>query len=110
MPSIDCRVWIIGSLESRFLILFPIHIVSSTLRQIYWWQLLLVLIGCKDNIVVQPWDIVLVTYNLVPLILPLIIVAVFIIKCRVWDTHRRAHATRPTSLSLQQMLFTIAAH
>jgi membrane protein required for beta-lactamase induction len=90
--------------------MLPIVGSSSSLRQISWWQLLLVLVGSENDVVVEPRHIVLVAYNLVSLIVFIDIVAVVIVKGRVRDTHRWAHAARPTSLGLEQILFTSAVH
>jgi membrane protein required for beta-lactamase induction len=109
MNRIKRRVWVIAGLY-RSLFILPIVGSSSSLRQISWWQLLLVLVGSENDVVVQPRHIVLVAYNLVSLIVFIEIVAVIIVEGRVRDTHRGAHAARTTSLSLEQILFTSAVH
>jgi membrane protein required for beta-lactamase induction len=109
MNRIKRRVWVIAGLY-RCLLMLPIVGSSSSLRQISWWQLLLVLIGSENDVVVEPRHIILVAYNLVSLIVFIDIVAVVIVEGRVRDTHRGAHAARTTSLSLEQILFTSAVH
>jgi membrane protein required for beta-lactamase induction len=109
MNRIKRRVWVIAGLY-RSLFILPIVGSSSSLRQISWWQLLLILIGSENNIVVEPRHIVLVAYNLVSLIVFIEIVAVVIVEGRIRDTHRWAHAARTTSLGLEQILFTSAVH
>jgi membrane protein required for beta-lactamase induction len=109
MNRIKLRVWVIGGLY-RCLFMLPIVGSSSSLRQISWWQLLLILIGSENDVVVEPRHIVLVAYNLVSLIVFIEIVTVVIVEGRVRDTHRGAHAARTTSLGLEQILFTSAVH
>jgi hypothetical protein len=110
MNRIKRRVWVIAGLY-RCLLMLPIVGFSPYLRQISWWQLLLVLIGSENDVVVEPRHIVLVAYNLVSLIVFIdIVIAVVIVEGRIRDTHRWAHAARTTSLGLEQILFTSVVH
>ena len=110
MNRIKRRVWVIAGLYRSLLMLPIVGTFSPSLRQISWWQLLLILVGSENDIVVEPRHIVLVAYNLVSLIVFIDIVAVVIVEGRVRDTHRGAHAARTTSLGLEQILFTSAVH
>lgn len=111
MHRFKCRVWVIFCLYCSFLLLTSINFDSISFRQICWrWQLLLLLIGSENNIVVKPRYIVLVAYNLIPLIVSLIIVAVVVFKGRIRNTDWRAQAACATSLSLEQLLFAFTVH